>query len=137
MVKAEVKDDIFETEHKHIAFAVNAEGINDSGFAGAVARRVWGEIGCIGPSELGTSYSLVCDGISYHALVCHSLKAGGWDDAPDALKRCLDGLDVPEGETIAIVRVGAGPVGQIQGADPPAMLEAMEASTKTVVVYSL
>jgi len=39
MIVDMVRGDIFETDCKYIAFAVNTEGINDAGFAGQVSRR--------------------------------------------------------------------------------------------------
>ena len=34
MVVKTVQDDVFNSKAKHIAFAINVEGFNDSGFAG-------------------------------------------------------------------------------------------------------
>ena len=37
MVVRTIQEDIFKSDAKHIAFAVNVEGCNDSGFAGQVS----------------------------------------------------------------------------------------------------
>lgn len=37
MINKTGKGNIMDTDCKHIAFAVNTEGVNDSGFAGSVA----------------------------------------------------------------------------------------------------
>ena len=54
MVVKTVQDDIFNSKAKHIAFAVNTEGYNDSGFAGQVSRKYWNELANCGEHELGT-----------------------------------------------------------------------------------
>ena len=137
MIVDRVKGDVFESAHAHIVFAVNAEGVNDSGFAGVVAQKVWPELAYIGACQLGSLLSLRRDDMTYHALVCHSLARNGWCDAPALIANALDALDIPEGETIAIVAIGAGPVGQAMGADTKAIREAIDRSTKHVTVYSL
>ena len=40
MVVKTIQEDIFNTEAKHIAFAVNTEGYNDAGFAGQDRKSV-------------------------------------------------------------------------------------------------
>ena len=40
MVVSTENKDIFKTEAKHIAFAINKEGYNDAGFAGAVFSQI-------------------------------------------------------------------------------------------------
>ncbi|MDO4962773.1 MAG: hypothetical protein Q4E75_01555 [bacterium] len=48
MIIKTVQDDIFNSEAKHIAFAVNTEGYNDSGFAGQVSDKYWNELAICG-----------------------------------------------------------------------------------------
>lgn len=138
MIVDTVKGDILESPHKHIAFAINTEGINDSGFAGLVARRFWPELAYIGASKLGTVLTkTILSGPTFHALVCHSLAAGGWDGTPEHVTRCLDTLSVPEGETVAIVGIGTGPVGRLGGADADAIREGIARSETQCAVYTL
>jgi len=136
MIVDSVVRDIFEAPEAHIAFAVNTEGINDSGFAGLVARRHWPELAYVGPMGLGETITKVGDGKTFHALVCHSLGPGGWGGACQRITECLDALDIPEDETVAIVQVGGGPVGKAMGANVGAIREGMERSVRRVVVYS-
>ena len=48
MIVETKKDDIFNTGAKHIAFAINTEGLNDAGFAGEVVTHGWGELTNLG-----------------------------------------------------------------------------------------
>lgn len=132
-----VRGDIFDTPHRHIAFAVNMEGDSNYGFARAVAKRGWPELAQIVPRKLGETVSKQCGDKTYHALVCHSLQAGGWAEAGMWVTTCLDSLDVPDDETIAIVFIGNGDIGRILGADTASILDGMRRSKKKLVVYSL
>jgi hypothetical protein len=131
-----IQGDIFKTPHKHIAFATNTEGYNDAGFAGTVAFRYWPELTSIGPNKLGKVISKKIKGKIFHALVCHSLGSTGWRKTPQIITKCLDLLDVPDDETIAIVLVGTGGVGQIGGADVFSILGGMARSKKRIAVYT-
>mgnify|MGYP000884491315 CR=1 FL=1 len=136
MIKKCIKGDVFETTLTHIAFAVNTEGYNDSGFAGKVSR-IWPELANTGPKNLGDTMSKTIGGKTYHALVCHSLKIGGWSNTPKIVQECLNKLDVPETEPIATVLMGSGYVGRMSGADVEAIKKGMAHSNKTVVIYTL
>lgn len=137
MIVETVHGDVLASPYTHIAFAVNAEGINDDGFAGFVSSKDWPELAYIGPQKLGDILTRQAEGRVYHALVCHSLGEDGWKDTPAIIERCLNKLDVPDGETIAVVKIGGGLVGQMMGADVDANLKAIAQSNKKVVVYSL
>ena len=135
MIIDEKKEDIFEAPYKHIAFAVNTEGVNDSGFAGAVSRRYWKELAYIGPQKLGDVLSHEADGKIFYAIVCHSLKTG-WDRAPAVIEEALNSLGIPEDEEIAIVKIGSGPVGIKNEAPTFFIFEAMNRSKKRLIVYT-
>ncbi len=137
MIKKQAQGDIFKSEHQHVAFAVNTEGVNDAGFAGLVARRHWPDLVLTGPQTIGAVLRKSKAGKTYHAIVCHSLSAGGWKEAPKAIQNGLDTIETKDGETIGVVLMGAGPIGLMQGADVNAILEAMRASKNEVTVYSL
>lgn len=137
MVVKTTRGNVFNTSHKHIAFAVNVEGYNDAGFAGQVASKFRPELANTGGNKLGEVISFEANGKTFHALVCHSLERGGWTETPKYAEQCLNMLDVPEDETIAVVLMGAGPVGQMMGADVKAIAEAMDRSKKKLEVYSL
>ncbi|MDD4439711.1 MAG: hypothetical protein PHS04_17015 [Tissierellia bacterium] len=138
MIKKQVSGDILESPHKHIVFAVNTEGYNDSGFAGMVARY-YPELANTGGNELGDVITLSgkYKNKVFHAIVCHSLAPNpGWSKAPETVIQCLNQLEIPNEEPIATVKIGGGPIGVMMGADAKAILAAMEQSEKTLVVYS-
>ena len=139
MIVGMFRGDIFKTSCCHIAFAVNTEGLNDAGFAGAVSSRYWPELADTGEKKLG---EVMCkkskkEKKTFHALVCHSLDDGGWKGTAETVTKCLDSLDVPDDETIAIVLMGAGLIGQMGGADVFSILGGMARSKKRVTVYTL
>lgn len=137
MIVNTTRGDVFQSPNKHIAFAVNTEGYNDAGFAGAVSSRYWPELANTGATKLGDVISKNGKGKTFHALVCHSLGGDGWKKTAETVTKCLDSLDVPDGETIAIVLMGAGMVGQMGGADVFSIIGGMARSKKKVVVYTL
>ena len=128
--------DVFKTSNKHIAFAVNTEGFNAAGFAGSVSRY-WPKLANTGPKKLGDVISKNGTNKIFHALVCHSLGNDGWEKTAETVTKCLDSLDVPNDETIAIVLMGAGMIGQLGGANVFSILGGMARSKKRVDVYTL
>ena len=136
MITDTVKGNVFEAPHAHIAFAVNTEGFNDAGFAGQVARN-WTELANTGGNQLGEVLTHEVNGKTFHALVCHSLGGNGWSKTAQTVTQCLDTLDVPDNETIAVVLMDAGMVGQMGGADVFSILGGMARSKKRVAVYTL
>ena len=75
IIKNKQGNDILKGGETRIAFAVNTEGCNDSGFAGRISRSYWPELAYIGECELGTVLTKTSDdGITFYALVCHSLE---------------------------------------------------------------
>jgi hypothetical protein len=144
VVEKRIRGDVFGTPCRYIAFAVNSEGYNDAGFAGQVALRYWPELENTGHQTLGTVLRKEVnhpDGkgkkLTFLAFVCHSLAENGWAKTPEIVKKCLDEQDVPKGEKMAIVLMGAGVVGRIQGANVDAIVDAMDQSNKELIVYSL
>jgi len=141
MIRNTIRGDIFRSDAKHIAFAINCEGTNGAGVAGAVAR-IWPDIQYTGPLPLGTvvvgkDRDPRNPGRVFYGLVVHGLGDVGWSRAPEMVTKCLDLLDVPNDEPIACVFMGTGPVGQMMGADPEAIRRGIEASVKTIDLYSL
>ena len=57
MVVKTARDDVLNSEAKHIAFAINTEGYNDFGFAGRVSSEYWNELANCGTHEIGTVLS--------------------------------------------------------------------------------
>lgn len=137
MIANKIRGDILKSDFKHIVFAVNTEGYNDAGFAGLIARRFWPDLAITGEQKLGTVISKKSGEKTFHGIVCHSLSADGWKDSPRVIEEALNSLDIPEGEEIAAVAIGNGPIGLMQGADGEANLKAMEKSKHRITVYSL
>lgn len=136
MITRTVRGDIFASGLHHIAFAVNGEGQNIAGFAGVVAVNYWPELANTGPKLLGETLSLSAGGYTFHALVCHFARRGGFSQTPRIITHCLNTLDVPDTTEIACVLVGGGPVGRAIGADTGAILEGIHRSRKHVAVYT-
>jgi len=130
------KGNVLSCEEKHVCFAINVEGINDSGLAGVISQK-WENLRYHGDLGYGVVLSKEIDGRVFHAIACHSLGKDGWRDAPAIIKKSLDKIGFEAGEEIACVRFGAGPVGVAQGADADANVAAMDDSSARVVIYDL
>ena len=134
MIKSTAKGNIFGTKAKHIAFAINTEGINDCGFAGQVAEY-WPELANIGPQELGTVLSKTIGDKTYHGLVCHSLKKGWGNEQDKVIKACFDAINVDDNEVISSIAIGTGFIGMASGANSRKILCGMMESKKTIQLY--
>ncbi len=108
MITRTVCGDIFETEAKHIAFALNMEGSIDCGFAWELSKRYWPELEFCGKNELGTVLSKKIGDKTFHALICHSCENGWNENQIEIIKECFDKIP-SEGEAIATVAIGTGP----------------------------
>ncbi len=134
MINTTQKGDIFETSAKHIAFAINAEGINDAGFAGQVAAK-WPELKNLGKHKIGEVLSKKIGDVTYHALVCHSLKNGWGDNQAEVICNCFNAIPVDNSEPIASIMIGTGFVGMLSGANPRQIVVGMCNSDKNIVLY--
>lgn len=135
MIKNSINNNIFDTDCKHIAFAVNTEGYNDAGFAGMVSEKYWPELAICGKHEIGDVLTKQCGDKTFHALVCHSLKEGWGEDQASVIKECFDNID-SNGEPIASVAIGQGLIGVLSGSDFIQILCGMHDSKNDVVLYS-
>lgn len=135
MVVKTVQDDIFNSETKHIAFAVNTEGYNDSGFAGQVSRKYWNELANCGEHELGTVLSKTVGDKTFHALVCHSLYDGWGENQVEVIKECFDKIPA-SGEPIATIAIGTGFIGMLSDADFRQIVCGMHASEQQIILHA-
>ncbi len=135
MVIKTVQKDIFDTEAKHIAFAVNKEGFNDSGFAGQVSSKYWKELACCGEHEIGTVLSKTIGDKTYHALVCHSLSEDWGDNQEETIRECFDKIPA-NGEPIATIAIGTGLVGMLSGANFRKIVCGMHDSHQQILLYA-
>lgn len=134
MVVKTIQDDIFNSEAKHIVFAANTEGLNDSGFAGQVTSNCWPEFKKCGGLELGTVVSKTIGDKTFHALVCHSLRNGWGDNQAEIIKHCFD-LIPANGEPIATVAIGTGFIGKTSGADFRQIVRGMHDSHQQIILH--
>lgn len=135
MVVKTVQDNIFNSEAKHIAFAVNAEGYNDSGFAGQVSRKYWNELANCGEHEIGTVLSKTIGDKTFHALVCHSLHGDWGENQAEIIKECFDKIPA-DGEPIATIAIGTGLIGKLSGANFRQIVCGMHDSTQQIMLYA-
>ena len=133
MIIKTINDNILESPDNNIAFAINKEGYNDSGFAGKIAYYYWPEIKHCGTHELGTVLSKTINDKTFHALVCHSLN-NGWINQREIVKNCFD--NIPTNEIISTVALGTGFEGFLSGADIKQILCGMYDSNKQLILYS-
>ena len=134
MITKCIPGDIFKSGAKHIAFAINTDGYNDAGFAGDVSRDYWPEIANCGYHELGKVLSKTVGDITFHALVCHSLKKDGWgtpEEQRETIKKCFNNIPV-EGEPITSIAIGTGFIGRLSGARADQIIYGMMDSDKEV-----
>jgi len=137
MIKNTAKGNIFGTEAKHIAFSINAEGALGGGFDGQVVEKGWPELLKCGKNPIGTVFSKTIDGVTYHALVTHSLEAG-WgspEEQWENTRLCFDNIPVPDEEEIASIAIGTGFIGAISGASPKHIVCGMCDSKKNITIY--
>lgn len=135
MVVKTVQDNIFNSEAKHIAFAVNAEGYNDSGFAGQVSRKYWNELANCGEHEIGTVLSKTIGDKTFHALVCHSLHGDWGENQAEIIKECFDKIPA-DGEPIATIAIGTGLIGMLSGANFRQIVCGMHDFTQQIMLYA-
>lgn len=124
--------DILAGGETRIAFAVNTEGYNDAGFAGVISRKYWPQLANAGKCELGTVLKKECNGVTFFALVCHSLE-GGWKDQTETIRKCFDQIEGDE--PVASISIGTGLIGMLSGANFTEIKAGMEASKAKIILY--
>lgn len=135
MVVKTVQDNIFNSEAKHIAFAINTEGYNDSGFAGQVSRKYWNELANCGEHEIGTVLSKTIGDKTFHALVCHSLHGVWGENQAEIIKECFDKIPA-DGDPISTIAIGTGLIGKLSGANFRQIVCGMHDSTQQIMLYA-
>lgn len=126
-------NDILKGGETRIAFAVNTEGHNDAGFSGLVSRLYWPELANAGEHALGSVLKKETNlGITFYALVCHSLKEG-WKNQEEIICKCFDSIDGDE--PIASISIGTGFIGTMSGADFSKIKAGMQRSKKQIILY--
>lgn len=124
--------DVFSTKMKHIAFAINSNGLNEDGFAGKVSKS-WSELNNL-TFKIGSSLSKKIGNKTFHALVCHSLDENGWGaDQAKIIKNCFDSIDTEE--PVATIAIGTELMDRMSGANFQQIVYGMEMSKKKIVLY--
>lgn len=93
---------INETNCRHIASMVSVSGSYEFGEVGKFLGRFWPDLSEINEMQIGTTLSHLTEGRNFHLLACYSRE---WDEKtkmPGFLEQCLNKLQIPEGETIAL-----------------------------------
>lgn len=142
MIVQEIRGDVLKSSAGRILFAINAEGYNDAGFAGLVASRHWPALESFGATALGTVWTHRVGRRHFHAVTIHALGGEGWAGSPAHLATALDALSkgltpAQRQETIAAVRMGAGPVGRAMRAPAEALMTVLADSPLCFEVWSL
>ncbi len=135
MVVKTQPSDIFKSRAKHIAFAINKEGFNDSGFAGKVSEQYWPELAICGEHEIGTVLSKTVGSTTFHALVCHSLREGWGEDQAAVIQECFDNIPVDD-EPIHTIAIGTGLIGIMSGADFRQIVCGMHESKQNIILHA-
>ncbi len=135
MIVRTIQEDIFKSDVKHIAFAVNVEGFNDSGFAGQVSSQYWKELADIPELKIGTVISKTVGDKIFHALVCHSLHQGWGENQEEIIKHCFD-LIPSNDEPVATIAIGTGLVGKMSGADFGKIVCGMHDSKQQIILHA-
>lgn len=133
IIKNKQGNDILRNGETRIAFAVNTEGYNDAGFAGMISSKYWKELANCGKCELGTVLTKCVDGITFYALVCHSLEKDGWRNQTEIIRKCFDSIETDE--PIASISIGTGLIGVLSDADFKQIKKGMELSKKKIILY--
>lgn len=118
-----------------IVFAVNVEGFNDMGLARKVAQLTQTPL-ITGTTEPGNVRTIKHSGRLFHAVTAHSLRLQEW--YLDAITSALDeiGRKYPN-RRVAVVWMGSGMIGSLQGVDPSETKEAIDASALNCELYYL
>ena len=135
MVVQTVKENIFNSDARHIAFGVNTEGYNDVGFSGQVTSKYWPELSDCDEHEIGEVLSKEIGDKVFHALVCHSLENGWGEDQAKVIKECFDKIP-SDGEIIASVAIGTGLVGVVSGSNFRQIVCGMHDSNQEIILHT-
>lgn len=135
MILSQQNGNIFQPR-RPVVFGINAEGLNDAGFAGYVANTWWPRLENCGSHALGTilPFSYNNDEFNFYAIVCHTLKPGGWDLTAGHLYQALNELEAHGEMNMALP--GNGPIGAAMGADVKAIMRAIDTSKAKVHLFS-
>ena len=131
IIKNKKKNDILKGESK-IAFAVNTEGWNVTGFAEKISKKYWPELANMEKCELGTVLTKNINNKTFYALVCYSLE-NGWDNQTEIIRKCFDSIET--NEPIASAYIGKDFLSKLSGSNLKQIKEGLELSKKKIILY--
>ena len=139
LIDSKEGQDIFEGQEDIIVFAINAEGVNDSGFAGIVSRKGWPELANMGECQIGDVFEKEIDGKRYCGIVCHTLsKIDGWgtpEEQTRVIREAFNKIETRPGDIISSIAIGNGLIGKMSGSNYEAIVRGMHESDKDIVLY--
>jgi len=99
---------VLETNINYIAFTVDVSNKETAyTFARLVSDRAWPELANFQPKKPGEmSFKEADDGRVYFALACRNSKTGN-QKIGELIKICLDKMEAPEDELVALLVTGA------------------------------
>lgn len=125
------KGDIMFGNNKRIAFAINTEGVINTGFASVIAKKYWKELAYPSERRLGTILTKKVGDVEFFALVCHSLH-NGWNNQSNIIQKCFDAI--PGNEPVAFMSIGNRLIG-LSGGNFNKIQHGMEMSNKRIILY--
>ena len=137
MIIDAISGDVFNSPHKHIAFALRITGRKSSSIVEQVDSKFDTGFSSTTDNELGTVVSESKGDMNFHGLVCHGGSGVWWEKAPQSITKALDAIESDDDDIIAVVLMGYGLMSLMSGVDIKKNIEAIHKSKKPCVVYAL
>lgn len=82
--------------------------------------------------EKRIAFAVNTEGVTFYALVCHSL-SDGWQNQTETIKKCFDSIE--GAEPVASISIGTGLIGILSGAKWEDIKKGMELSKTEIILY--
>ena len=124
-------------DERHLAFAINEEGIAMAGSAAqALTDKIWPELLEGKKTKLGTIVERQVNGYHFYGICCYSAIHGWYSNQEELVKQCFDSIDLPNDEPIVALSIGTEVLDVLQGADVEQIYAGLRASKKHIIVYN-
>ena len=125
-------------DERHLAFAINEEGIAMAGSAAqALTDKIWPELLEGKKTKLGTIVERQVNGNHFYGICCCYSAIHGWySNQEELVKQCFDSIDLPNDEPIVALSIGTEVLDVLQGADVEQIYAGLRASKKHIIVYN-
>lgn len=134
MVRA-VQSNILDSDAKHIVFAINKEGYNDTGFAGEISKEYWEGLQKYSSDRFGKVFSKTIGDKTFYAIVCYSIDEGWPDNTREIIKESFDKIQ-SNGEPIDTIPIGTRYTEKLTGADFKEIVNGMQDSKQEIYLHS-